>query len=437
MKIELSNINRIKRASIKLDGLTVIAGENDSGKSTLSKMIFSNIKAHANIIDYEKMGKTEKIWPAVRLLYKRLGLPLRRIGYHSLDEIKIPRTADDFIEKISLLDNVEIDSFISNFLDEIKKDEQIKIRTRSLIEQDLRSIEICLKHSDNPAALLQPEVLRLIESEFINNITSVNTSRSSFAFIDDDDNSVMSYELRSNSVFNLEYIDSFNFFKDATYVESPLHFQLQDILKRSQSYMDYGDQGGLMFFRSLMVPMHVKDFSDKIIPSVYDSTNLFVDNTLIQKIHNTTKGAFTYNREKRRIVFKNQLGEFTLNNVASGIKSFGVLEILLSNEVISPEKMLLWDEPENHLHPQWQVYFADVLVQLAKAGIPIVVCSHSPYFIQAIRHFSSVHSIEDSVDYYMSRIEDDGLCTFDEVTTDLNRIFSKLAAPMNEIMNFG
>ena len=192
-----------------------------------------------------------------------------------------------------------------------------------------------------------------------------------------------------------------------------------------------------MFFRSLMVPMHVKDFSDKIVPPAYESGNLFVNNELIKIIHGTTKGAFSFDREKRRITFRNQLGEFTLNNVASGIKSFGVLEILLSNEIISPEKMLLWDEPENHLHPQWQVYFADVLVQLAKAGIPIVVCSHSPYFIQAVRHFSSVHSIEGSVDYYMSRVESDGLCTFDEVTEDLNRIFSKLAAPMNEIMNFG
>ena len=415
----------------------MIAGENDSGKSTLSKMIFSNIKAHANIIDYEKMGQTEKIWPTVRLLYKRLGLPVRRFGYPSADDINIPRSAEDFIAKISSLDDGEITHFLEEFMCEIQKKEQLKIRTLSLIEQDLNSIKICLKNSDNPAALLQPEVLRLIESEFINNITSVKTSRSSFAFIDDDNKSVMSYEIKDNSVDNLEYIDSFNFFKDATYVESPLHFQLQDILKRSQSYIDYGDQGGLMFFRSLMVPMHVKDFSDKIVPPAYESGNLFVNNELIKIIHGTTKGAFSFDREKRRITFRNQLGEFTLNNVASGIKSFGVLEILLSNEIISPEKMLLWDEPENHLHPQWQVYFADVLVQLAKAGIPIVVCSHSPYFIQAVRHFSSVHSIEGSVDYYMSRVESDGLCTFDEVTEDLNRIFSKLAAPMNEIMNFG
>ncbi|MEA2018479.1 MAG: AAA family ATPase, partial [Campylobacterota bacterium] len=37
MNLKLNNIGIIKEADIKLDGLTVIAGENDSGKSTVSK----------------------------------------------------------------------------------------------------------------------------------------------------------------------------------------------------------------------------------------------------------------------------------------------------------------------------------------------------------------------------------------------------------------
>ena len=39
MKLGLSNINKIRQADINLNGLTVIAGTNDSGKSTIGKMI--------------------------------------------------------------------------------------------------------------------------------------------------------------------------------------------------------------------------------------------------------------------------------------------------------------------------------------------------------------------------------------------------------------
>ena len=45
MKLKLENIGMICSADIKLDGLTIIAGENDSGKSTTGKLIFSLIKA--------------------------------------------------------------------------------------------------------------------------------------------------------------------------------------------------------------------------------------------------------------------------------------------------------------------------------------------------------------------------------------------------------
>jgi len=40
MELQLKNIGMIKEANVKLDGLTVIAGENDTGKSTVGKALF-------------------------------------------------------------------------------------------------------------------------------------------------------------------------------------------------------------------------------------------------------------------------------------------------------------------------------------------------------------------------------------------------------------
>ena len=48
MRFIIENINKVRKADISLKGLTVIAGENDSGKSTVGKLLFSTIKALVN-----------------------------------------------------------------------------------------------------------------------------------------------------------------------------------------------------------------------------------------------------------------------------------------------------------------------------------------------------------------------------------------------------
>ena len=45
MNLRIRNIGIVKQADVELNGLTVIAGENDSGKSTVGKMMFSIVKA--------------------------------------------------------------------------------------------------------------------------------------------------------------------------------------------------------------------------------------------------------------------------------------------------------------------------------------------------------------------------------------------------------
>ena len=45
MRLQLKNIGIVNDADIKIDGLTVIAGENDSGKSTVGKVLCTLIKS--------------------------------------------------------------------------------------------------------------------------------------------------------------------------------------------------------------------------------------------------------------------------------------------------------------------------------------------------------------------------------------------------------
>ena len=40
MKLNIKNFAKIKEADIIVDGITVIAGENNTGKSTVGKILF-------------------------------------------------------------------------------------------------------------------------------------------------------------------------------------------------------------------------------------------------------------------------------------------------------------------------------------------------------------------------------------------------------------
>ena len=58
MELKLKNIGMINEANVKIDGLTVIAGENDTGKSTVGKALFFIQEFQENLFtktDYNKI----------------------------------------------------------------------------------------------------------------------------------------------------------------------------------------------------------------------------------------------------------------------------------------------------------------------------------------------------------------------------------------------
>ena len=61
MQLQLRDIAMIKEADIKIDGLTVIAGENDTGKSSIGKALFLLLKARTFAKNQQNSSFKEKI----------------------------------------------------------------------------------------------------------------------------------------------------------------------------------------------------------------------------------------------------------------------------------------------------------------------------------------------------------------------------------------
>ena len=109
------------------------------------------------------------------------------------------------------------------------------------------------------------------------------------------------------------------------------------------------------------------------------------------------------------------------------MKSFSTIQMMMEYGLLNNAEYLILDEPETHLHPEWQVRFAELVVLISlHYPIRILVTSHSPYFIEAIDIFSRKHHIDQDVKFYYSSSESNlGQGNIIDVTDNLETIFKR------------
>lgn len=449
MYIRLENINKIKSAKIKLGGLTVLAGENDTGKSTVGKMLFSVIKALVGSENDFDENKTVRI----NSLIEKLFITGRRYEPKNEHDRNLFRKEfyppyflkeiERFIDILSIIPERDETGTIDaikrelNLLLDEKKNTIQRLFT-STVEQDrlikfLNDIKSRLTENENEADVLKKTLDKVFNSEFYSKIKSQEAEIGSIELGNEDCSAEIIINTHNKISINAESV-KYRPFEDATFIESPLYVQLKNVFDRMGTLYDLQEQNKY----SPKISLDIKDLMRKIEYAKYfDRKNENKFSSLTKKIKDTIDGEFIFDKSKDDFVFRRKIGEkevlFEMNNVASGIKVFGIIQLLVNSREIGIGKMLILDEPENHLHPRWQLIFAQLLVLLVRQGIPILLTSHSPYFIQALNYYASKEKIENDVSFYLAESTEDGMTNIEEVTNDLNRIFIKLAEPFREI----
>lgn len=430
MKLRLQNILKVESADIELGGLTVITGENDSGKSSIGKILFSILKATNNAKQVDKF-ETLQLINSHLLSIKRL---FSRFNNHNvLKDIK--SISIDLIEK-----NLSVEELTETIKD-ASKICSFTSRQSAIINNKLIQIQQNLSELDNPELAIKRELDIILRSEFMEPLNSYGTRYSSIHFHDDTtdaDGSDISFNFEDGKISNTK-LSGDSSIEDITYVESPVYLHILDTLRMSSSVPTKSFRGMSGSLQKGNIPYHLGDMAEKILSTAEDLLGLFQSTGYQQQLDEIKyliEGDFTVDKKSKQLHFQRNDISIPAVSVASGIKSFGVLLRLLQTDNISTSKMLVLDEPEIHLHPEWQINFCKFIVELVSEGIPIVVSSHSPYFIQGLRYFAAAKGIEKEVTYYMAEQNPEtNLSTFNDVTNDLNKVFTLLAAPLRKIMN--
>jgi len=90
-----------------------------------------------------------------------------------------------------------------------------------------------------------------------------------------------------------------------------------------------------------------------------------------------------------KFVYRKNGEDIDLKNLSTGLKTFAIIKMLLQNGTLEENGTIILDEPEIHLHPEWQLKFAELIVLLQKEfKMHILLTTHSPYFLKAVQVYS-------------------------------------------------
>lgn len=185
---------------------------------------------------------------------------------------------------------------------------------------------------------------------------------------------------------------------------------------------------------------HWEDFNEQIIINKNLSK---IKNPLSELIKNDViKGEASYEEEIfiDQFLFKRADGKvFNLLDCATGVKSFSILQMLLKNGHLNEKTLLIIDEPESHLHPQWVIEYARLIVLINKYfGVRFLLASHNPDMVSAIKHISTKQDVIHSTHFYLAKNSSTRyMYTFEDLEQDIEPIFESFNIAFERIEMYG
>ena len=219
--------------------------------------------------------------------------------------------------------------------------------------------------------------------------------------------------------------------KEIIYIDDPFILDDLDVINVFTTFTTFEHRGDLL---NKIVNGKAKDpFDFTIIDEIIAEKKL----EKILKIMNDVCSGSLQAEEGKDFVYKEENFNGTLNmvNLSTGIKSFVILKQLLQSGIIDEHGMIILDEPEIHLHPEWQLKFAESIVLIQKEfHTNILLNTHSPYFLNAIEVYSQKYGIDDKCKYYLAE-DRGGNAVISDVTDKTEVLYAKLAQPLQKLEN--
>ena len=430
MRIQLENIGKIHQTQIDLNGITAIAGENNTGKSTVGKALFCIFNSFYHLNQKIRLARRELIAKAVYDSFNKFNSDT---GY----SIYSTNVADAILQNKNqyLIEGQE--PALTNLLRHNLHDSWTVTRANAPVI----TLELVQNMSGRIKQVLDiPEeqtFIRVLENtlkqEFSSKVMNFHHSHDIGKIALQIKNKTLQMYIKNNKITQAKNLLELQ--TQAIYLDDP--FVLDELDLKSQGL--FGEQ--MQYSDSVTHRGHLKNLlkAETASQNVETAMKQIVADTKLKKILTKINSVCDFDMKKAddaladSFVFLEGTHQLSAENISTGLKTFIILKRLLYTGYLEENGLLILDEPEVHLHPQWQILFAEIIVLLQKEfGMHILLTTHSPYFLRAIEVYSAKYQIADKCKYYLADLENED-AFFEDVTTQTDKIYKKLVLPFENL----
>lgn len=348
MRFTMENVEVLPDLTIDLDGITVITGLDGTGKSTILRTV-SSILGTSDI----DRRRDEEVRIALRSILARRGPAA--IGASRCLEPDSIRTCLDSLRSSGDLSPAERETV--NLIERLIDGREDDRFHESLLSSDLRSEFASL-------------------SQFVSE-GSDGHARVTVSHRGEDRRLDVSGD-------RVGWSGGYRDLPGAAYYDTPFAFDAPGIRQDGHGasigrmIADRRDQG---LIAETMAHRRLEDF-DRVVRRVLPG----------DIVCDRSRGTLDYVHPGRRPI--------DVRNMAAGMRIFAVLRKLIENGYITEDFVMILDEPEAHMHPQWQVVLAEALVILNRSvGCRILMTTHSPVLLRSLQAYSRIHGRD--IRYYL------------------------------------
>lgn len=433
IQISIKDYKAVKSAEIGLNGITLISGVNGAGKSSISRLLYYALKYTNNYDTIVNRLFADELLPIDRLIQSSIsGVPQNELTRQIQNQQRIAATSNDNGIKKEAYNNA-IRLIMELFHNLNKKDsndlhmpDPAALRIMSLVysigdnrknkglvlkgggwDAVINSIEALFEKANRISLTREYPLFRDAITNVLNDdLKSVRISEYGVPFVGKD----------------VKNVPILNFIQQSVYIDTPMIAGL-DMRNGSFQSVEYWDDLTVMLSKPAK-----KSYSRTISNYIKDVTggNAYIDYGL------SPSGTMKYQREDGL--------EIDLADSATGIKSLSMLQALLRNGSITENTLLIIDEPEAHLHPQWVVEYARIIVMMhQKIGTKFFIASHSTDFVSAVKYIAEKQKVQKSLAFYLAEEDKRKPYTYNyrAIGTDIEPIFESFNKSLDKISEYG
>ena len=437
-RFSIKDYHAIGEADILIDGITVLAGPNGSGKSTLSRWLYYLIDIATKFDSYVVQGFYEELNSKLLMLNRAVremaGLRRERQAFSENMELytAIGSLRTELQQATSIEKNVEktkqvirsfvvlLDKFLLSDISVLRKD-RVKSYLNGLLENGDGDL--------TPATF--EEQFELYLDRNVKHLRIRQSTRSMrdvhhflADYLNEDDAAPQDMQLLEDDVNIVEhkYIGTLFNIDNAIYVDMPM----------------------VLDNNTLMDNIFLERLHESMLQKVEGAQK--ENKMLLLRISKLLNGRIKVKEEnlfgRKELLYERKADGLILplEKIATGMKTFAYLFQLLNNGYLDDKTILMIDEPEAHLHPQWIVEFARILVLIHKTlGTKMLLASHDPDFIAAIKAIAKREGVIDETNFYLSKACESHSFRYDFRWLDKNiePIFESFNIALDRIQQYG